>query len=570
MKNNKFINRKVTALEQIVINARKLLCQDFLKFRKQYFKSYHKCPDAPFHLEIGQMLQRTTKQRRARIAIAAPRESAKSTLVTLEFVIYCICYKLEKFIVIASNTSEQAANFLSNIKMEFQMNDELKRDFPEVFLEVEKPKRSRLAHEEIITSTGIRIMVRGSSQSPRGFKNREVRPTLIVLDDIEGSELSIESLYKLEDWVTKDLFKSGGPEVNIICIGTIHHYASLLAKFTDPNQYHGWQQKIYRSIICEAENNLFWEQWKRIFRAIEDYDGATGEEAARKFFEENKEEMLKGTKVLWPESKDYYTLMVLKEKEGDLSFGSEMQNNPINERDAHFRLEECYYWNDEYASDQDLLNNIGSRGSMSIIGACDPSMGGIRGDRSAIITLVKDHSDEGRMYIIDADITRRKPDIILADIQGYHKIRRYGRFAFETNQAQAFMSSELEKRANDEGSPLYVIPIQHTKVAKIERIQTLQVLLKTRRLLLSRKHLTLLEEMRCFPKGQHDDGLDALQMAVEVAENTGGVGIGHPQAYQGNGRYGAMLDGVSDVRYVNYPIVNNTSKDKFVPDLNYF
>lgn len=565
MSNSRDFSKKVSALERLLMEKRKFLCRDFSRFRKQYFKGYHRCADAPFHQDIAETLMRASRKRGARVAIAAPRESAKSTIVTLEFIVYCICYRLEKFIVIVSSTKDQAVSFLRNIKDEFQSNDELRRDFPEIFSDAGDAKKSRLAQEEIITSTGIQIMARGSGQSIRGFRNREDRPSLVVLDDIETNEgvQTPESYYKLEDWVTKAVFKAGTSETNIIYVGTIHHHASLLAKFTDPGQYPGWEQKIYRSVISWAENNKLWEEWRRIFRLLELYCDETGECGALKFFEDNKEEMLKGTQVLWPESKSYYQLMVLKEKEGDLSFNSEMQNNPVNERDAHFNLEECQYWDDQYDSAEDLVRYLRSKGLVSIVGSCDPSMGVVRGDRSAIITIIKDHSD-GRMYVVDADMTRRKPDVILSDVLAYHGLRNYEHFAFEANQAQAFMASELEKRAKDSGRVLRVIPVQHSKIDKITRIQGLQVLIKSGMLMLSRRHLTLLEEMRFFPKGAHDDGLDALEMAVDIARGIS-VGTGCPQVYQLHSCSYPELDGVSQAGDVGYIQVHSTDRDRFVP-----
>ncbi len=537
-------NKKAQALEQVLINRRRLLCRDFSRFRKVYFP--HDCPDAKFHQEIAGMLMGITEKRGARVAIAAPRESAKSTIVTLEYVAFLICYRLEKFIVIVSNTSDQAVVFLRHVKDAFLRNEALRRDFPEVFRDQEKPKRSKMAQEEIITSTGIQIMARGSGQSVRGFRNGEDRPTLIILDDIESNEgiQTPESFYKLEDWLTKAVFKAGTAKTNIVYVGTIHHYGSLLAKFTDPHQYPGWQQKIYRSVISEAENLKLWEQWRRIFRMIEEYEGATGEEAAHRFFKANREEMLKGSEVLWPENRDYYSLMVLKEKEGELSFNSEMQNDPVNERDAHFNLQECQFWSDQYASAEELLNTLRNSGYVSVIGACDPSMGGLRGDNSAIITIVKNQVD-GRLYLLDADITKRKPDAILSDIIEFHRIRGYDRFAFETNQAQEFMGTQLETRASEQGRPLCVVPVHHNKVDKIGRIQTLQVVLKTGMLLLSRRHLTLLEEMRCFPKGRHDDGLDALEMAVKLAQEVTGGLVGPVIAIRSTTRN--VMPGVPDL-----------------------
>jgi predicted phage terminase large subunit-like protein len=525
METNNQAQDKVLALKQAVADRRKALCKDFSIFREHYFKSYHRCPDAEFHTEISSLLQKISEERGARVAIAAPRESAKSTLITLEFLIYCICYKIERFIVIASNTKEQGMNFLSNIKREFLTNSKLRNDFPEVFVGDEKPKRSKLGQEEIITSTGILIMVRGTSQTPRGFKNQEDRPTLIILDDVEGSELSLDGLYKLEDWVMKDLFKSVAPGANIICVGTIHHQASLLAKLTDPNQYHGWYQKIYRSVIVWADNERLWEQWRLIFRRREQYDGADGEESALKFFEANKEEMLKGVQVLWPESKNYYSLMVMIEKEGMDSFSSEMQNNPFDGRSQYFNIDEYHYWSDQYPSIEELLSALRSKSDISIVGACDPSMGKINGDRSAIVSVVKDNITQN-MYVIDADICRRKSYKIYEDIISFYRCRQYKQFGFEAIQAQDAMADVLEEQAKNAGVHFKVERIQHNATSKIARIQALQLPLQQGRLLLCRQHVTLLDEMKCFPKGQFDDGLDALAMAVKIAEDCQGGTVG--------------------------------------------
>ena len=52
---------------------------------------------------------------------------------------------------------------------------------------------------------------------------------------------------------------------------------------------------------------------------------------------------------------------------------------------------------------------------------------------------------------------------------------------------------------------------------KLGRIQTLQPLVSSGILRFSRRHLKLLEQLRQFPHGAHDDGPDALEMAVGIA-----------------------------------------------------
>ena len=52
---------------------------------------------------------------------------------------------------------------------------------------------------------------------------------------------------------------------------------------------------------------------------------------------------------------------------------------------------------------------------------------------------------------------------------------------------------------------------------KLARIESLQPLVKNGTIQFSRKHYTLLEQMKFFPRGVHDDALDSLSMAVNLA-----------------------------------------------------
>ena len=66
-----------------------------------------------------------------RLAFAAPRGHAKSTIVTLFYVMWSICYEKEKFVFILSATANQAQKLLSEIKGTLQSNERLRQDFPE-------------------------------------------------------------------------------------------------------------------------------------------------------------------------------------------------------------------------------------------------------------------------------------------------------------------------------------------------------------------------------------------------------------------------------------------------------
>ena len=52
---------------------------------------------------------------------------------------------------------------------------------------------------------------------------------------------------------------------------------------------------------------------------------------------------------------------------------------------------------------------------------------------------------------------------------------------------------------------------------KLGRIQSLEPLISSGVLRFSRRQRTLLDQLRQFPRAAHDDGPDALEMAVMVA-----------------------------------------------------
>lgn len=501
-------------LRQIRINAGR----NFNAFRRMYFRHYNSVPDAVFHGELSGLLYEMTQKRGVQWAIAAPRESAKSTIVTLQYVLYCICYKIEPFILIVSNTNDQAAGLLSDVKKELESNDLLIQDFPNVCEVGKKPGPPRWTQREIITKNGVKVLALGTGQQVRGRRHKEFRPTLIILDDIETDETAQnpENYDKLHDWVTKAVIKAGTGTTNVVFIGTIHHYNSLLAQFTNPNSNPGWNKKIYRSIIAWPERMDLWEKWEKFFNNLEDYEEESGPETAKHFYEANKYEMDKGVQVLWPQKKSFYDLMVMREQEGHYSFDSEMQNEPINPKDCHFNLETIHYWDDRFGSEEELLQSF--QGNFELYGACDPSLGKSkrRGDYSAIITIARD-GKTGKLYVLDADLARRTPDHTINTILTFGGYRNYQRFCIETNQFQSFMKDVLEQRSSEQGIYVPIEGIDHTGDKK-GRIELLEPLVKSGVIQFSRKHRLLLEQMKFFPKGSHDDGLDALEMAVRIAK----------------------------------------------------
>ena len=154
--------------------------------------------------------------------------------------------------------------------------------------------------------------------------------------------------------------------------------------------------------------------------------------------------------------------------------------------------------------------------------ANDPSLGKNRkSDTSAIIGIAKDTST-GYMYVVIADIAKRKPDKIIEDaIEASRRLKReykkpLYKFGVETVQFQYYFAEIMRQKSAEIGEYLPIEEINSTQ-NKDARIQSLQPFVKNGYIKFSKKHKTLLKQMTEYPMGKNDDAPDGLQMAVKLA-----------------------------------------------------
>jgi predicted phage terminase large subunit-like protein len=159
--------------------------------------------------------------------------------------------------------------------------------------------------------------------------------------------------------------------------------------------------------------------------------------------------------------------------------------------------------------------------------ALDPSKGkdSARGDYSAFVYVAL--SEDGTFYV-DAHLERLPMSALVAlGVELYQKYRPTI-FCVEANQFQELLCDEFERQfANHpalSGTPPregnYVYPLKNT-LNKTIRIRRLEPYLSSRRLRFcasSPSCRLLVEQLRSFPVGSHDDGPDALEMALRVVE----------------------------------------------------
>jgi predicted phage terminase large subunit-like protein len=229
-----------------------------------------------------------------------------------------------------------------------------------------------------------------------------------------------------------------------------------------------------------------------------------------------------GSVVCWPDGQPLYKLMLKRARDGRAAFDSEQQNDPVSSDDAPFAnlIESCFW--------AELPPGL------IYFGACDPSLGKAGGSRDPSALLVGGLDRKtGILYVVEAGIKKRLPDRIIEDVIALHDKWHCALWVVEAVQFQEFFRTELIKRSAQRGRP---VPARAVTPAsdKLLRIETLQPHMANGLIKLHPSQTMLIDQLRHFPKADHDDGPDALHMLWMAA-----ISVGVTIEYQGaSGRHG--------------------------------
>lgn len=471
-------------------------------FHRTYFRHYGTAEPSVLHTYLHERLPAIVRSPTGqRDAIAAPRGEAKSTVVSLVFLLWCVVRGAKRYPIVVMDSYEQAAEMLEAVKAELEANPRLQSDFPEAF------GRGRVWRVGcILTANDVKIEAFGSGKRIRGRRHGPFRPDLAILDDIENDEnvATPAQRDKLQAFVTKGVLSLGPADdsMDVVIIGTVLHYDSVLARFLRNPL---WNRKVFKAIIQWPDRMDLWDQFEALLLG-----GATpqdGELAALEFFALNLSDMERGAKVSWPAVRPLVKLMIKRARDGHEAFDSEQQNDPLAGDEAPFA--HCItFWVDRLAE-------------WVFYGACDPSLG-LRGqgrDPSALLVGGYQRTT-GVLDVVEAKIRKRTPDRIILDIIELQRQWQCVMWAIEAIQFQAFLHTELLKRSAKAGVPVPAIGVK-PHVDKALRIEGIQPFVAAGQIRLHPSLTTLVDQLRHFPKADHDDGPDALEMLWQLATRGG-------------------------------------------------
>ena len=134
------------------------------------------------------------------------------------------------------------------------------------------------------------------------------------------------------------------------------------------------------------------------------------------------------------------------------------------------------------------------------------------------------------MYVLRADLARRTPEATIDRIVELARIYRYREFVVETNQFQLMMLEVLRQKALLGQVTIPTRGVTNT-ANKQARIEGLEAYVSSGRLKFARSQTMLLEQLRHFPLGAHDDGPDALQLCVSWCAERRASGSGRTRGW---------------------------------------
>lgn len=212
---------------------------------------------------------------------------------------------------------------------------------------------------------------------------------------------------------------------------------------------------------------------------------------------------------LWPYRRTLQQLELIRDTDRR-SFESLYQQNPIPDGGTEWPgsfFDGGDVWFDDWPNDT-LVRTVG----------IDPSKGSKAkaGDYSAIIKCAV---GQDMCLYVEADMDRRHVDAIVSRIIEVQRSFRPDAQAIEVNGFQEWVADRTERLGDEQACFVPIVRIDN-KDHKEARIRRLTPYLSMRRIRFKRNSpgtTLLVNQMRDFPNGEHDDGPDALEMAVRVA-----------------------------------------------------
>ena len=440
-----------------------------------FFSKYYLGMDTPPHQKKWHALIDTA----FRDLLLAPRDHGKSTVINYEWPVHEICRNPDVRILQISKTQGQAKKFLALVSEELTTNQKLIKDFSldgnsfksnqgwrSDFIFV---KRNKKMKDPTLEACGVEGAITGGHFD------------IIIADDIidEENTKTAERMTNVLNWFFGTIGQLAEPHTIIFLVGTRKHYADLYNHIMTKKK--GYRVHIDRAIVKWPT------QWTYLVdRKTEQVIGVETE----------------GTyKVLWPEKWNIKTLLLDRLNSGRVLFDREKQNDPTGMRGRFFNKE----WLQYYIEMPEFRMIVQG---MDLAISENPDA-----DYTVLLTL--GITMKNKIYILDYTREHLTFDQQVKLLLHKHQQWSPNTIYIEKNQYQQALYQHIR-----DNSTLPVVPVQTVK-DKATRMLGISPYFEQRRIYIRDTMVEFEKEYLQFPKSEHDDILDALDIALTpIKQNT--------------------------------------------------
>lgn len=235
---------------------RKELRKDFDNFCYIYLSHAFNREPAPFHPE---MMASISDPDIPFLEVMGFRGSAKSTIGSWAYPLFAALEqpRLWEFILLISDSNSQASIMIYNLKNELDTNALLKLDYGSIngdYVDDWTLEGEDWQKQNMVLSSGVRILARSRGQRVRGLRHKEFRPRLIVVDDPEDLKaINTQELRdKTDRWFTGEVIPAMDAIVKkIVLIGNLLHNDSLIARMSKHRLFKVLAYPLIKEGVCQ-------------------------------------------------------------------------------------------------------------------------------------------------------------------------------------------------------------------------------------------------------------------------------------------------------------------------------
>lgn len=384
-----------------------------------------------------------------------PRNFGKSVRLSFAYPLWCLLYAKEQFILTFTSNKSMATQIISAIKNELLDNISILADFGETVLKANS--------NQIELKNGSMLYSVGYGSGVRGIRNKQHRPSLIILDDVSdiknntNSQLR-EKLYRWFKSTVLPLSKDGF----IIMVNTILNNEDLPS-----------------TLLKEIKSGMF-EDFIGIKLGCYDSQGYS----------------------IW-ESR--WSCQELKKKEKELgyrAFTTELLNEPPNGS----MIDKT--WIKQYNKLDLLTCTEQPQYYMGI----DPSAGSH--DRSSIVISQKQNDT---IYVVDTYNETVSPKKFIEVVFDYYTKYNPKKSYIENNGFQETLRTMIVDYGLSKNVKINISGIKAT-TSKANRLNELLFLIENGKIMFKNTSDELVYQLMDFPNGSYDDLVDALVYSVKASE----------------------------------------------------